>query len=192
MEVIIIVIAIIFCVIVLIASAKDKVDEKVRNENIEKIMAEMMNEKKQLISSLSNKYNKTPIIIDYDIYDPLQMILIFKDKRIIYLENKEYRFEDILEFSVVKYESNGQAFETKTSLGGLVSRSLIGGVVAGPMGAIIGGATANKKTESIPTYNRPPELKIIVNNLDNPLIVLRNPFNLDMIVSTLTVIMKNN
>lgn len=186
------VIGIIFCVIVLIAIAKDKVDRMVENENIEKIEVDRMNEKEQLISSLSNKYNETPIIIDYNIYDRLRMILIFKDKRIIYLENKEYRFEDILEFSVVKYESNGQAFETKTSLGGLVSRSLIGGIVAGPMGAIIGGVTANKKTESIPTYNSPPELKIIVNDLDNPLIVLRNPFNLDMIVSTLTVIMKNN
>ncbi len=52
---------------------------------------------------------------------------------------------------------------TKTSTGSAVGRSVIGALVAGPAGAIIGGATAKKKTEvkKTPEYHTIPGLYTI-------------------------------
>ena len=66
---------------------------------------------------------------------------------------------------------------SKTSTGSMLGRALIGGVLLGPVGAVVGGATAKRKTESNPVYKTvyKDEVKIkyvvqiTVNDLSNPM-----------------------
>lgn len=183
-------------IIDLFKSKKQREKEKERDKrilaSIERESQQKENREKEIkdyLNSLPEKYKEEPKVIRYgDRF--MSRMLIFETSKVVVIEKKEYRFEDIIEFSIIEHETNGQVFETKTSLGGVVKRSLIGGIIAGPVGAIIGGVTTKSKTNVVISPKIPPELKIIVNDLNNPHIILKNPLNLDKLVDTLSIIIK--
>ena len=59
-----------------------------------------------------------------------------------------------------------ESFTTKSK--NTISRAVVGGAIAGPAGAVIGGTTGRKETETNHNYN----VCITVRNLQKPTIIL--------------------
>ena len=70
-------------------------------------------------------------------------------------------FSDIIESEIVENESS----ITKTSRSSQLGGALVGGVLAGGVGAVVGGLSGSKRSET--AVNR-ISLKIVVNNLQHP------------------------
>lgn len=86
-----------------------------------------------------------------------------------------YKFENIIGCErEIKSKNEGNS-STKTDGG--IGRAILGGIVAGGVGAIVGATTASKTTETI-NYSEISEitLKIILNNNKNELIELKFPY----------------
>ena len=102
-------------------------------------------------------------------------IFLFGEARKIWICGTIYDFKDILGCSLSDnfYLEKGEVeYKTKTSTGSMVGRAVVGGMLTGGVGAIVGGATASKKTEVIPkscdkTIHDYTVL-INVNSLDEP------------------------
>lgn len=111
------------------------------------------------------------------VYDTLKKVIIQK---------KVYDFSDILSCSCKDYErvEKGDTkitstSTTKTDNGNMIGRAIIGGVIAGEAGAIIGGATAKKQTETNSVVEQEDDIthheyvvSISVKDTVNPLIKL--------------------
>lgn len=89
-------------------------------------------------------------------------IYVYESSEKIFIKGEEYSFEDILSVSLMDEES----FTTKSK--NTISRGLVGGAIAGPAGAVIGGTTGRKETETNHNY----KVCITVRNLQNPTIIL--------------------
>ena len=102
-------------------------------------------------------------------------IFLFGEARKIWICGTIYDFKDILGCSLSDnfYLEKGEVeYKTKTSTGSMVGRAVVGCMLTGGVGAIVGGATASKKTEVIPkgcdkTIHDYTVL-INVNSLDEP------------------------
>jgi hypothetical protein len=119
-------------------------------ESIKKIIAKNNIEFDDIVFSLDN-----------------EMSLLFNDKqhRIYFIDQrkvKEYSYSDILESRIVENKES----ITVTSRGSQIGGALLGGIIAGGVGAIIGGLSGSKrnisKVESL-------ELYIIVNDTSQPI-----------------------
>lgn len=77
-------------------------------------------------------------------------IHVYESSKKVFILGKEYDFKDIISCT---YSDNSKVIKgkttavTKTGTGSVISRSIVGDVIAGPAGAIIGGTTAKKHTE---------------------------------------------
>ncbi|MGM9860705.1 MAG: hypothetical protein ACI31C_08115 [Muribaculaceae bacterium] len=72
----------------------------------------------------------------------------------IYLDNIfEISYKDILSFTCEDNSRIIATSSTKTNTGSAIGRAVVGGVLAGPIGAIIGGSTASKTTETVQDEN---------------------------------------
>lgn len=107
-------------------------------------------------------------------------ILANLTSELLIINGNLYHFEDILDCSLkVSKEEDVQATEfsraiytTKTNTGSLIGRSLLGGAIAGPAGAIVGGMTATKTTTTnddfTPKYVDDAFMTLTVNNITHP------------------------
>jgi len=106
--------------------------------------------------------------IEYDLgkfilYDETTHRILLKDSIIDNRKIKEIETTEIEPKSITEYREEEV---TKTSAGSAVGRSLLGAVIAGPVGAVVGGLSAKKKVEKkevpIHTSTVPGEYKIKV------------------------------
>lgn len=98
----------------------------------------------------------------YILYDEPKHRILLKDAIVDSSKLYELKTTEKKEQKGVKYKSEEV---TKTNTGSMAGRAIIGSVVAGPVGALIGGATAKKKTEIKKTpeyYHIPAEYTIEV------------------------------
>jgi hypothetical protein len=102
--------------------------------------------------------NETGIAIDED----KKQICLFTNKR--YLSHRLISFSDIISAEI---HENGVSV-TQTSSSSVVGRAVVGGLLLGGVGAIIGGLSAKKESNSISKVDR-IELRITVNDLSDPL-----------------------
>lgn len=85
-------------------------------------------------------------------YDEIGISLsVYKDSRTILINGEEFSFDEISGCTVREVKkiipgSSTSTFVTKTSGKSMAGRALVGAVIAGPVGAIIGGTTAKKET----------------------------------------------
>lgn len=87
-------------------------------------------------------------------------------------ENRTYLFSEI-----IKVESEGRTYEVrKGHKGSVLGRAVIGGIVAGPIGAVIGGATA-KDTRKIETKDTGMTDLIVYINKNEKMKELLYPFS---------------
>jgi len=85
-------------------------------------------------------------------YEISRDIAVFAETGILLIRGRKYSFEDVVDCTVSDqiYVKKGQThYNTRTSNRSMIGRAIIGGIVAGDIGAVIGGATAKKKINVI-------------------------------------------
>lgn len=114
-------------------------------------------------------------------YNINKSVLVFEEPKIIVINAKEYKFSDILGYSLednatnetVTYSEGG----AKTSTGNMLGRAAVGGLLTGGLGAVAGAATAKKNisTDSVSTTQTKHNyiMYVNVNNLQDPVLTLR-------------------
>ncbi len=130
-------------------------------------------------------------------------VLIFEKSSIIIINSKEYKFSDILGYSLVD-DATSETITTstgtaKTSTGSMLGRAVVGGVLTGGLGAVAGAATAKKSISnnatSQTTTTHKYTLYINVNSLQEPTIALKigdNASKAQKLAGTINVIIERN
>ena len=153
-------------------------------ENEEHIKQAKLKEQQRLIEKkqLENEYklkelkNKFQLPITKIInYSHEQYILVNEENSSIMINERIYFFKDIVNFSLS--DNSVELFSpttstTKTNTGSMIGRAIVGGILTGGTGAIIGGVTAKKTTETkggLSQTKHDYTLKITINNISNPI-----------------------
>lgn len=118
---------------------------------------------------------------DWREYSISSRVLIFEQSSIIIIKSKEFKFSDILGYSLVddatSETSTTSTGTAKTSTGSMIGRAVVGGVLTGGLGAVAGAATAKKNTSDNATSQTITKHKytlyINVNSLQEPTISLQ-------------------
>jgi hypothetical protein len=112
-----------------------------------------------------------------------KVIYVHENEKKIYILNNMYRFSEILSCScsdnqtIIKGKVNAI---TKSKNGSTLGGAIVGGVIAGPAGAIIGGATSKKTTEYHQEADRiKHDYRVIINvdSVSRPMITIDLGFN---------------
>jgi len=128
-------------------------------------------------------------------------LYINEEQQKLFVNKKEYDFKDILDFSIqdnARTIHSGSTSIARTNNGSMFGRAAIGGLVAGNVGAVIGGATASKTIETSGSSSaivHDYSVVITLNSLSTPMITLQigQDQNLvNKISSFLTVIVRRN
>lgn len=164
-------------------------EEKAENER--KIL---LKESEDKIKKETEKYGEgyTFIYSGFYINESLQKIFI---------EDKEYAFSDLIDFSIhddPKTIHSGLTSTSKTDNLSMLGRAAVGGLVAGDVGAVIGGATASKTVETsdgVSYIEHNYSIIVTFNSLSSPEVTLYlgdSEKYLNRISSILTVIINRN
>ena len=157
-------------------------------------------EKEQEKTKLNSLYGNNHICIKYN---SSEKVIISEQKQCIVVHSKEYHFNSILGYSLIdNYNSSSHTISTSTSstsTGNMLKRAVVGGILAGGIGAITGATTASKNTSS----NSSTETTIIhdyilyinINSLENPSIKISIGNNYETahkLANTINVIIEQN
>lgn len=181
---------------------KKKKDEEYRLALAEQKEAEREKQYNKLIATMSSP-NK---VIEYD-YD--HYIMVNESTSQIMLNEHVYNFKDIINYTmsdnatVIQKHSGGKITSTSsTDTGSMLGRAVVGSVLAGGVGAAIGGSTAKRETTSsvAPTTTTSSTIHnyliaVTVNSLSNPIERLRlgeDECNTNEICALLSVIISRN
>lgn len=158
---------------------RDRIRRRNREQWREKQEAEYNTQRTKLIDRLGE------CVLDIDLggyeeYDINTHVMLFESSQIIRIKAQEYKFSDILGYSLVD-DATSETITTstgtaKTSTGSMLGRAVVGGVLTGGLGAVAGAATAKKnisdnatsQTTTMHNYT----LYINVNSLQEPTISL--------------------
>lgn len=162
-------------------------------------------EKEKRISKQSErdklKYEKEKYGEGYKVISRNLKFYINEHLQKLYIEKKEYSFKDILDFSIednAHTMSSGSTSISNANTGSMLGRAAVGGIIAGNVGAIVGGSTASRTIETSGSYStviHDYSIIITINSLSSPIITLNVGQDQDLvnkIRSILTVIMKRN
>lgn len=108
-------------------------------------------------------------------------LFVFEKSQMIVLFGIEYKFSDILGFSLVDDATSEtittSAGDSKTSTGNMLGRAVVGGILTGGLGAVAGAATAKKNITTNATSQTSTTHKytmyVNVNSLSSPTITIR-------------------
>lgn len=158
---------------------RDRIRRRNREQWREKQEAEYNTQRTKLIDRLGECVLDIDLG-DYEEYDITTHVMLFESSQIIMIKAQEYKFSDILGYSLVD-DATSETITTstgtaKTSTGSMLGRAVVGGVLTGGLGAVAGAATAKKnisdnatsQTTTMHNYT----LYINVNNLQEPTIFL--------------------
>lgn len=87
-------------------------------------------------------------------YDTEKHLYVFKERKILVLQNEPISFDEILGFELKDNQStitktSSPKYITSTCTGSMVGRAIVGGILSGGVGAVLGAATAKKTTEVV-------------------------------------------
>ena len=164
----------------------DKVKEiSDRQDEYKKFTENLYKNNKQ---ELSSHYGKADIVIQisrtehsksgdfwfsHDISDSEDKLEIYRNKKIIMYYNKAIPFSHILDVSLDDETISTTIYTTeKTKSSDVIGRAIVGGLIAGNVGATIGGATADRhiKTANNESIKHQHVVNISISDIQNPLI----------------------
>ena len=154
------------------AKIKKRIDEE-REEKKKKYELE--------IDSLKTKYGEITNLYGFtDEIDITKKVIVFGESKKIWLVGNIYDFVDIIGCSINDDSQITKAkveYKTSTSTGSMIGRAVVGGVLTGGVGAVIGGATAAKKTVAVPsgsdTVKHRYTITVNINSLSSPIVNLK-------------------
>lgn len=124
------------------AADRAKADMEVRRTVYEAALAELVRD--------DGEADKTIVLAEYDLDGEIRA---YSASRSVVILGRRYAFEDILgcsvsdDYSVRKGAASiDLSGETEAEAGSVVGRAVAGGLIAGPVGAVVGGATASTAT----------------------------------------------
>ncbi len=129
---------------------KDKV-KRINREKAKAEFAERQRQKKIEYAEYKNKlckrYGEADKVISYGNFD--DEIIVFVKSSIVIIECKEFSFDDIISCSLIddsriERGNVSTTINTKTNTSSLIGRGVMGGLIAGPAGAVIGASSASK------------------------------------------------
>ena len=173
-------------------------ESKIRVQQAKERQQKAQDDYNRKIEGYEQKYGGITTCIRFsgEIPDEKEFIA-FEDTKTLVIAGSVYSFEDIIDAELTIDEGGVlQTFKTKSSLGSTVGRAVVGDIVAGPVGAIIGGSTGSKKTETVAVEKKPDKytVAITVNKLSHPIVKCDCQENKDAaynIMATLKVILNN-
>lgn len=186
---------------------QERAEKKKKDEEYRLALAEQKEVERE------KKYNKLKamiaspnkvIVYDYDHY-----IMVNESTSQIMLNEHVYSFKDIINYAmsdnatIIQKHSGGKIDSTSsTDTGSMLGRAVVGGVLAGGVGAAIGGSTAKRETTSTvaPTTTTSSTIHdylivVTVNSLSNPIERLKlgeDGSNTNEICALLSVIISRN
>lgn len=185
---------------------EDEERERLRYRNREKWRAEQEAEYNIQRVKVIDRLGECTLDIDlgdYEEYDINTHVMLFEPSQIIRIKAQEYKFSDILGFSLVD-DATSETITTstgtaKTSTGSILGRAVVGGVLTGGLGAVAGAATAKKNISdnatSQTTTTHMYTLYINVNSLHEPTIALEignNASKAQKLAGAINVIIERN
>lgn len=154
--------------------------EKANEEYFEKCRREEIANENE-VAALDTKYGTCTKSIKWWFDDSTNLIRLYEDSKTIVIKGEVYSFSDIIGVDYVDKPHAGTAATTNTDNMNMVGRAIVGGLVAGGLGAVVGAATAKQHT----TYNtnEAHDYVILINtkNLSKPLIELRISNNISQV-----------
>lgn len=166
-----------------------EIEEEEEEEDFETYMKQKEIEKQTPIynaekEKLIGKYGEPDKTIVLEELNLSKEIIAFGKTNRIWLLGRDLPMEDIISCN---YDDNPRvikgdvSYETKTRMGNMAKRAIVGGILTGGIGAVVGGATAKKDTimkqeddEIIHDYT----INININNLSEP--IIRIPLGTDV------------
>lgn len=149
------------------------IEEREKRKKEEQLMKKKQQDNDNKLIELKTKLN-APItmVINYSFE---KYVLFSEESSLIMINEHIYSFTDILNFSLS--DNSIEVFSstlstTKTKTGSMVGRAIVGGILTGGIGAIIGGVTASKKTETSGGTSHTKHnytLIVTINNIANPI-----------------------
>lgn len=177
---------------------KEKKKEKQEKERLEREskQAEYIAQKKQFLAE-NGTPDKTIVVRELDLNSEIH---VYEHSKKVFIMGKEYTFKDVLACSVSSQEriEKGNIISvTGSDNGSVAGRAIVGGIIAGPAGAIIGGSTADKRTEISQDDDkvvRDYTVNITMNSITDPIINIHTGEDVKLtneVVSLMNVIIAN-
>lgn len=156
------------------------------------------------VQDMRNHYGNESF--DYgELLDAYNRVFIFPEKEVVVYHKRPVEFGKIIAFDVTDNQTSITTSEadkatTKTSTGSMLGRAVVGGVLAGGVGAAIGGSTAKRHTDIQPgvqTTSTSHDYKVYltIDDINNPSLCIPFGDNTDKVqrfVSVVTVIIRRN
>ena len=127
---------------------KSKEGEETKRLEREAKIAEY-NAQKEHFLAINGTPDKSIIINEFDLNSEIH---VYESTKKVFIMGKEYFFNDVMSCTVSsrdRIERGNVTAITESSNGSIIGRAVVGDIVAGPVGAIIGGSTAKQQTEYI-------------------------------------------
>lgn len=147
---------IIFSLIVfgIIYSIKDYIERKSSERSMEHFyreqaqMKEKIEKAKEREAFIDSKYGRCTKSLCKD-DDQYNTVRVYEDAKILVINDKPYRFSDIIRCAGTYVPKNNLPPKTvtTTNIGNMAARGVVGGLLFGPAGAVVGAATAKKTTK---------------------------------------------
>lgn len=182
-------------------SLKEKAEKAEKEALKEKLTKEYNSLRDEFFKNNGGVSDKCIVIKKFDINSEIH---VYESPKIVFILGKKYKFSDIISCTFSDKQSivHGQVTATSTTksrTGSTLGRAVVGGVVAGGAGAIIGGTTGKKNTETI--YHQEDDkvihnytVVVTVNSISNPIIRINTNDNGSLtneIVALMNVIILN-
>lgn len=158
--------------------------------------AEYIAQKKKFLA-VNGTPDKTIVVRELDLNSEIH---VYEHSKKVFIMGKEYSFKDVLACSLSsreRIEKGNIISVTESNNGSVAGRAIVGGIIAGPAGAIIGGSTADKWTEISQDDDkvvRDYTVNITMNSISDPIIIIHTGEDVKLtneVASLMNVIIAN-
>lgn len=181
------VLIVIGAIVGIVQAKNQKEEEKRKQQEREELRQAALKEKEKLCqeyefqkNAFIDKYGVPDTTIFWNEYDMNSEINVYESQKKVFIMGSEYAFKDILSCTFIDNPTTIKGkvravSQSKADNGSTIGRAIVGGAIAGSTGAIIGGATAKRETQT--EYKQENDITyhnyiviINVNNITNPVI----------------------
>lgn len=158
------ILALIGIVVAIIQSNNQKEEAELKRQEREELRKASLREKERLCKEYETQKNAfieqhgvPDTTIFWKDYDINAEINVYESQKRVFIMGNEYAFKDILSCSFTDNPTTVKGkltavSQSKADNGNTIGRAIVGGAIAGSAGAIIGGTTANRQTQTV--YNQ--------------------------------------